>query len=160
LLEEPLAEAQTESGMHTSQRRPERRQKTKIVRPDINVVDAAAGDVVAAIPSLAQPETGCPKGCLGGIGDRRGPHDRTAYSQLRQRNAEVAAEQPRPRTAGKHRGLASDAPFLCHDAGDAAGSDVEAAHGTVGQHLSAQPARSGGIAGAACCGSAWPSLAV
>jgi hypothetical protein len=101
------------------------------------------GDVVAAVQTLAQAEAGRPQRGLGRPGDRGRPHHRAAHLQLRERHPEAATEQPRPGAAREHDGAAGGGAFLGNHAGDAAGGDIEAAHGAVGQHLAAEATHGG-----------------
>ena len=71
----------------------------------------------------------------------RGAEHRAQHLQLRQIDTGIAAEQPRPCTAGEHDAVAADAASLGDHAGDAARLRLDAAHRAVGQHRGARGAR-------------------
>ncbi len=96
---------------------------------------------VAAIHPLAKAEQPARGGDFRAAFERLGPHDRCQHFQLRQLDAEIAAEQPAPRTAGEHDGIAGDAALFGDRRRHASARGLDAAHRALGDDRGAMAPR-------------------
>jgi hypothetical protein len=94
---------------------------------------AMGNKAARAVQPLSECEDRAGGGDLRCTGQWFGPERRGEDIQLRQIDACIAAEQPRPGTSGQHDRVADDAAFLGDNAGDASGLAIDATHSAAGQ---------------------------
>ncbi len=141
LLEEASSQPQPDLAVVLLQRRQISQQQPKGIRRDIGHVGVAPCDRIAAVQPLAEREHGATGGDFRAAVQRSGAEHRAQHPQLRQIDADVAAEQPRPRAAGQHHGIAGDAAPLGYHAGDASALRLDAAYRALGEHRRPRRAR-------------------
>src|SRR4029077_8614702 len=96
LLPGSLADSQAKLVSVTAQLGQEVGQKAKMIRRDLDRVGVTTGDRITAVQSLSERENRAGGGDLWRSGQRPGAEHRGEDIQLRQIDAGVAAEQPRP----------------------------------------------------------------
>src|SRR5262245_54447802 len=86
---------------------------------------------VAAVHPLAKAEETAGGGYLRTAVERVGAHDRGQDLELRELDAEIAAEEPRPGSTREDYGIAGDSPLFGDDSRHPSGRRLKAAHGAT-----------------------------
>src|SRR6185312_5137794 len=137
LLDEAAPEAQPGVPPLRRGERQERPEEADAVGDNVCDRAGAAGDRVAAVGALAEGEAGGERRALRSAAHAVDAHHGGDDLQLRQSQAEVAAEQARPGAAGEHDAAAGNRSALGDGGSDAPGLGFYAAHGALRDDLCA-----------------------
>ena len=116
----------------------------KIVGDEVDRAHPEGRHGIAAVHPLAKPEQAARRRDFRAARDGLGAHHRGQHFELRQFDAEIAAEQPRPGAAGEHDRSAGDPPLFGDHGRDPAARGFDAAHRALGHDCrTASPRRLG-----------------
>ena len=113
----------------------------KIIGYEVDRPNPEGRDGVAAVHSFAKPEKPSRRRDLRAAYERLSAHDGRQHFELRQRDAEIAAEQPAPCAAGEYDLLARDPALFGYHRRDASTLRFDAACGALGHDRRAVPPR-------------------
>ncbi len=122
-------------------RRQIREEQPEIVGDKVDRTHPQCRHGVAAVHPLADAEQPARRRDFRPARQRLGAHDRGQHFELRQFDAEIAAEQARPRATREHDTGAADPPLFGDDTGDAAARGFDAPHRALGHDRRAFPPR-------------------